>query len=111
MHLKNFSLYKTTGGYALTPAYDLVSTKLALSQDTEELALPLNGKKRKLKKADFDSLLKTMKVDDKAIENVYDKFRKVIPEWRTFIDISFLPQEMKGKYKTLLQERSAILGE
>ncbi len=111
MHLKNFSLYKTAGGYVLTPAYDLVSTKLALAQDTEELALTLNGKKRKLKKADFDNLLKTMKVDDKAIENVYDKFRKVIPEWFAFIDISFLPQEIKSAYKTLLQERSAILGE
>jgi serine/threonine-protein kinase HipA len=111
MHLKNFSLYKTAGSYALTPAYDLVSTKLALPQDTEELALTLNGKKRKLRKQDFDGLLKTMKVDDKSIENVYVKFRKVIPLWIACIDSSFLPQEMKGKYKALLQERSVIIGE
>lgn len=106
MHLKNFSLYKKVGEYVLAPAYDLLATKLVIPQDNEELALTLNGKKRKLKKADFDSLLKTMKVDDKAIENVYEKFRKVIPEWLTFIDSSFLPDEMKEEYKTLIQERS-----
>ena len=105
MHLKNFSLYKKVGECVLAPAYDLLSTKLVIPQDNEELALTLNGKKSKLKKVDFDSLLKTMKVDDKAIENVYDKFRKVIPEWLLFIDSSFLPDEMKEEYKTLIQEK------
>ena len=105
MHLKNFSLYKKVGECVLAPAYDLLSTKLVIPQDNEELALTLNGKKNKLKKVDFDSLLKTMKVDDKAIENVYDKFRKVIPEWLLFIDSSFLPDEMKEQYKTLIQEK------
>ena len=105
MHLKNFSLYKKVGECVLAPAYDLLSTKLVIPQDSEELALTLNGKKSKLKKVDFDSLLKTMKVDDKAIENVYDKFRKVIPEWLLFIDSSFLPDEMKEEYKTLIQEK------
>lgn len=105
MHLKNFSLYKKVGECVLAPAYDLLSTKLVIPQDSEELALTLNGKKSKLKKVDFDSLLKTMKVDDKAIENVYDKFRKVISEWLLFIDSSFLPDEMKEEYKTLIQEK------
>ena len=89
----------------MAPAYDLLSTKLVIPQDNEELALTLNGKKSKLKKVDLDSLLKTMKVDDKAIENVYDKFRKVIPEWLLFIDSSFLPDDMKEQYKTLRQEK------
>lgn len=109
MHLKNFSLYKGTGEYTFAPAYDLLSTKLVISEDDEELALTLNGKKRKLKKSDFDNLLKTFKVDEKAIENVYEKFRKVLPQWYDFIDVSFLPEQMKEKYKQLIQNRSAIL--
>jgi serine/threonine-protein kinase HipA len=108
MHLKNFSLYKPAGDYTLAPAYDLVSTKLALPQDTEELALTLNGKKRKLKKQDFDELPKAMKVDDKSIENVYEKFKKAIPLWMPCIDASFLPGQMKEEYKALIRERSAI---
>lgn len=109
MHLKNFSLYKGTGEFTLAPAYDLLSTQLVIPEDKEELALTLNGKKRKLKKADFDHLLKSFKVDDKAIENVYEKFRKVIPQWYDFIDLSFLPEAMKDEYKQLIMSRSSIL--
>ena len=109
MHLKNFSLYKKIKESTLTPAYDLLSTKLIIPEDTEELALTLNGKKRKLKKSDFDNLLKTMKVEDKVIENIYDKFRKVLPLWYNFIDISFLPEQMKTDYKSLIEGRSFIL--
>lgn len=109
MHLKNFSLYQRGEGFVLTPAYDLVSTALAMPEDTEELALTLNGKKRKLRRADFDALMKTMKVDERAVENVYEKFRRVIPEWLAFIDMSFLPEELKDAYKTLIESRANIL--
>lgn len=109
MHLKNFSFYKKIKETTLTPAYDLLSTKLVIPEDTEELALTLNGKKRKLKRPDFDNLLKTMKVEDKVIENTYNKFRKVLPLWYDFIDISFLPNQMKIDYKALIEHRSSIL--
>lgn len=109
MHLKNFSLYKKIKETTLTPAYDLLSTKLVIPEDTEELALTLNGKKRKLKRSDFDNLLKTMKAEDKVIENTYNKFRKVLPLWYDFIDISFLPNQMKIDYKALIENRSSIL--
>lgn len=109
MHLKNFSLYKKIKETTLTPAYDLLSTKLVIPEDTEELALTLNGKKRKLKRSDFDNLLKTMKVEDKVIENTYNKFRKVLPLWYDLIEISFLPNQMKIDYKALIEHRSFIL--
>ncbi len=109
MHLKNFSLYKSVVGNILAPAYDLLSTKLVIPDDQEELALTLNGKKRKLKKTDLDNLLKQFSVDEKAIENVYDKFRKVLPRWYDFMDASFLPKSVKQAYKELIQQRSAIL--
>ena len=109
MHLKNFSLYKKIKETTLTPAYDLLSTKLVIPEDTEELALTLNGKKRKLKRSGFDNLLKTMKVEDKVIENTYNKFRKVLPLWYDFIEISFLPNQMKIDYKALIEHRSSIL--
>jgi serine/threonine-protein kinase HipA len=109
MHLKNFSLYKGTGGYTLAPRYDLLSTKLVIPDDDEELALTLNGKKRKLKKADFDSLWRTHRVEEKAIEPVYRKFRTALPQWYSLIDASFLPGSMKDEYKALLRRRSEIL--
>ncbi|WP_455644088.1 HipA domain-containing protein, partial [Parabacteroides sp.] len=51
MHLKNFSLYSNKPDiYVLTPAYDLLATKLVIPEDSEELALTLGGKKKKIKK-------------------------------------------------------------
>ncbi|MGE4334152.1 MAG: HipA domain-containing protein [Macellibacteroides sp.] len=72
MHLKNFSLYKPANEYILAPAYDLLSTKLVLPDDKDELALTLNARKRKLKKSDFNNLLNTYKIDEKVIENIYE---------------------------------------
>ena len=110
MHLKNFSLYsKGEGKYKLTPAYDMLSTALVMPEDTEELALTLCGKKRKIKKSDFIASMSATGLDDKIIENVFNKFIKVKDKWFEFIDISFLPDEMKENYKTIITEKLSLL--
>lgn len=109
MHLKNFSLYsKERGIYNLTPAYDLISTALVMPEDTEELALTLNGKKRRLKKSDFITAMRASGLEDKVIENVFHKFQKTQDKWMKFINISFLPDEMKEKYKDIINRKLEI---
>ncbi len=106
MHLKNFSLYNPNAeGYNLTPAYDLLSTALVLPEDTEELALTLNGRKRKLRRSDFVQAMTASGMDEKVIDNLFKKFIKAIPKWDEWIDVSFLPDEMKNEYKTFIAER------
>lgn len=106
MHLKNFSLYSLNPSiYGLTPAYDLLSTALVLPEDTEELALTLNGRKRKLRCSDFVQAMTASGMDEKVVDNLFKKFIKAIPKWGEWIDVSFLPDEMKGKYKALIAER------
>ncbi len=106
MHLKNFSLYSLNPGiYGLAPAYDLLSTALVLPEDTEELALTLNGRKRKLCRSDFVQAMTASGMDEKVIDNLFKKFIKAIPKWNEWIDVSFLPDEMRGKYKALIAER------
>ena len=106
MHLKNFSLYSTSKGvYSLTPGYDMLSTALVMPEDTEELALNLNGKKKKLKKEDFIKAFKASELEDKIIENIFGKFEKVLPKWLVFIDNSFLPNDMKEVYKNIITEK------
>ncbi|WP_285828041.1 HipA domain-containing protein, partial [Bacteroides acidifaciens] len=106
MHLKNFSLHsRNQGVYGLTPAYDLLSTALVLPEDTEELALTLNGRKRKLRRSDFVQAMTASGMDEKVIDNLFKKFIKAIPKWGEWIDVSFLPDEMKSKYKALIAER------
>ena len=106
MHLKNFSLYSTQKNvYSLTPAYDMLSTKLVMPEDMEELALTLNGKKRKLKRSDFETAFAKSGLDKKVGENIFLKFEKVVPLWVEFIDGSFLREEMKAQYKELIKDR------
>ena len=106
MHLKNFSLYsRNPVVYGLTPAYDLLSTALVLPEDTEESALTLNGRKRKLRRSDFVQAMTASGMDEKVIDNLFKKFIKAIPKWNEWIDVSFLPNEMKSKYKELITER------
>ena len=110
MHLKNFSLYsKNQGGYVLTPAYDMLSTALVMPEDTEELALALNGKKRKIKKADFVASMQTSGLGDKVIENIFNKFAKVKDKWFEFVELSFLPKEKKEAFKAIISERLSLL--
>ena len=77
MHLKNFSLYSRQSGiYTLSPAYDMLSTALVMPEDTEELALTLNGRKRKIKKSDFEVAMQASGLDKKVVDNVFNKFLK-----------------------------------
>lgn len=110
MHLKNFSLYsKEQGKYMLTPAYDMLSTVLVMPEDKEELALTLNGKKRKIKKEDFITSMQASGLEDKVINNIFAKFAKVKDRWFAFIDQSFLPDEMKEAFKVIIAEKFNLL--
>jgi serine/threonine-protein kinase HipA len=111
MHLKNFSLInQPQTGYVLAPGYDMVASALIVKGDTEELALNLNGKNRKLVRKDFDTVLYSFKnLDKRAIENLYQKFASSIEKWMQFIPQSFLPDVLKDQYKTLINEKAARL--
>ncbi|MCX6150375.1 MAG: HipA domain-containing protein [Ignavibacteriales bacterium] len=106
MHLKNFSLLTNKEGEVqFSPAYDLLATKLLLPEDQEEMALTLNGKKNKLKKEDFDQFAFTLNINKVALNNLYKKFNRSVPNLLDFIDKSFLTDEYREKYKNLIIER------
>ena len=76
MHLKNYSLIDSPEmGYVLSPAYDMIASGLVVKSDEEELALTLNGKKKKLRKKDFLEAIKRFDIDAKAIENIFNRYR------------------------------------
>jgi len=105
MHLKNFSLLKRNLTYDLCPAYDLVASELIVEGDDEDLALNLNGKKKKITRKDFENAMKIAGLDQKVIENIFKKYKKLLPKWSKFIDESFLPDPMKIEYKTLINRK------
>ena len=109
MHLKNFSLLSRVPGlYTLAPAYDLLNVHL-LFDDPEELALTLNGRKRKITRQNFVNAMKTSGVDDKVITNILQRFQKVQPRWNAFIDQSFLPADMQEQFKAEIRQKLAVL--
>lgn len=106
MHLKNFSLINHPKfGYSLAPAYDMVASTLVNSGDNEDLALNLNGKKRKIKLSDFLAAFKRANLDEKVMASIFKKFEKSFADWKKFIDISFLPTEMKVEYKSIIDTK------
>ncbi|MBP7408840.1 MAG: HipA domain-containing protein [Flavobacteriales bacterium] len=110
MHLKNFSLLKDAQGhYDLSPAYDLVPSTLLINE-TEELALSLNGRKSKLTRADFETSMRAAGLNERAILNLFNRFAKALPKWNAFIALGFVPEVLKEKYAALIGERAARMG-
>jgi len=112
MHLKNFSLLKDENKeYNLCPAYDLVASELIVDGDDEELALNLNGKKKKLRKKDFEIAMETSGINKKAARNIFNKFKGIKKTWFETIDKSFLSEKRQNNYKEMLDLKFRILVE
>lgn len=112
MHLKNFSMIDLDNGLTqLAPAYDLLSTRLVIPEkdDLEELALTMNGRKRKFRISDFQQLAKSLKLNQKQVDNIFKRFQKAMPAVLDFITNSFLPEDKKLEYKELIQVRASRL--
>lgn len=110
MHLKNFSLlHQPSIGPVLSPAYDLVATALVNPDDQEELALTLNGKKRKITKNDFKAAFEKSNLNEKQQENIFLKMIKCKEKWDEMIAKSFLNSDLKHQYLTLIGSRMNLL--
>lgn len=109
MHLKNFSLYRPSEDYKLTPAYDLLNIAIANPKDTEELALSLSGRKTKLRMTDFLNAAKSMGLEEKVVLRLIASLHKAFPKWQTLIRNSFLSEDMKEAYEELVIYRLARL--
>ncbi len=105
MHLKNFSMIESTSGWILAPAYDLLNVAIVLPGDKEELALPLEGKKKNLKREHFVKFGKGLELTDKQIEGVFSRMVKNKPRAIEWIDKSFLSEKMKTAYKEIIESR------
>ena len=109
MHLKNFSLYEVADMIRLTPAYDLLNAAIINPKDDEELALTLNGRKKKLQREDFIRSASMLGIENVIVERLINKYIKLLPKFETIIQNSFLSAELKEKYGELLKGRLARL--
>lgn len=111
MHLKNFSLILDNNDWTLAPAYDLLNVNLHLPEDTEEMALTIGGKKRKITKSNFVNLGLSFQLTEKQIFNTFERFIKVEKKLKKEIKSSFLSSEYQMKYIELLETRLNLFKE
>ena len=109
MHLKNFSLYRPKALYQLSPAYDLLNVAIANPKDKEEMALSINGKKARIKLADFLKASDTMGIEQRVTLGLINGLRDAMPAWIDLINNSFLSDEMKQNYLDLISRRMDVL--
>ncbi len=107
MHLKNFSLISHNEIVSLSPSYDLINTTIAQGKSAEEIALPLDGKKKNMNEKTLLNYFgkKRLGLNDKIMNTIVNDIRIKLPEWHNIIEHSFLSNEMKKSYLQLLKTR------
>ena len=74
MHLKNFSLLREDdGSWRLADAYDLLPVRLLMPDDTEEMALTLNGRKARIDGDDFRAFAKTIGLSERQAVHAFSR--------------------------------------
>jgi len=110
MHLKNFSLLRTTQGeIRLAPAYDLLPTVLLLPEDREECALTLHEKKSRICREDFLALGLALGLTERQVTNVFNKFGKSWTKGLSFLERGYCTREINKEYRQLMESRWACL--
>jgi len=108
MHLKNFSIVTDASGISrLSPAYDLVCTRLVIEDD--ELALPVGGKKSKLTRRDWVAFGEYCGLRPPVIERVFGDVAAALPGAAALVDGAPFSDNAKTAYRALLAERAASL--
>lgn len=110
MHLKNFSLMHTDRGILFSPAYDLLNVNLIYPDDKEDLALTLCGRKRKIKRSDFDQFAISLGLTVIVRDNIYKDFSKQLNKVYDLIKRSFLTDEYKQGYIQIYESKLKQIG-
>ena len=106
------------GAWNLSPAYDLVPVQILLPSDHEELALTLNGKKRRLTAADFaavrtnisDILVRTARhLTPRKYEHAPTRLTdRLTASLDATLSASFLSENFMTRFRELLKENLSV---
>ncbi|OFZ25208.1 MAG: hypothetical protein A2381_12265 [Bdellovibrionales bacterium RIFOXYB1_FULL_37_110] len=108
MHLKNWSLLEhkeLNGSMALSPCYDLLNTRLALPNESIDIGIAINGKRKNLQRSYFIKLGETLKISDTKIKQTLDDVHNWLNVAREMIPRSYLNKESQEEYLKIINER------
>jgi serine/threonine-protein kinase HipA len=105
-HRKNFSLLTSEKGIvALSPVYDLVSSRLVIPEEEEELALTINGKRNRLNKKDFCCFADNIGIDANYAKTRITELRDLEDEFASMIKNSTLTLRLRQQLTEIIAER------
>jgi serine/threonine-protein kinase HipA len=104
MHLKNFSIYKNKGKHIFSPSYDLLNT-LIITEDTDEIALSIAGKKSNINKKNLLYLADRYHLNNIQVDTIFNNYLKKKPVIINAINDSFLDKSLKNKYIEIIEDR------
>ncbi len=107
MSLSSFAFSRPNAGVcSLSAIYDLYPT---LSNTEEELSLEINGKRKNIRRSDFEASMKFMGLKDRIIRITIEKLLKAKEQWSEIIERSELSGELKRAYFSQISSRLKIL--
>lgn len=80
------------------------------TDDPEEMALTINGKKRALNRSDFDQFAYTLGINEKQYRAILRRFEHGLSKTASSLGRSFLPADMITRFQALIEERASRLG-
>ena len=105
-HLKNYSIsYRDKDNIRLTPAYDIVCSKLVLP-DEKDSAITINGKKNRLQIEDFNNSAECLNI---PLKIRYEKFKNKFDTMKKIIARSSIAKEKQQLFLEIIEERLARL--
>ena len=113
MHLKNWSLLELDsmqGIFKLSPCYDFLNTRLSLGKEEPcDLALPLQGKRKKISKNVFDEFAKKLKMAPPLVKETFSQLDHWMEITEDIIPRSLLPDREKERYLEIARSRYKLL--
>ncbi len=108
MHLKNFSLITTSEGISrLSPAYDLVCTKLVIPDDA--LAMPIAGRNKNLTRRNWLDFAEYCQIPERAATRLISEQIDALEPALALVSASFLSNDMKEQYGAFLRDNTSLL--
>lgn len=104
-HLKNFAMIRTPSGYQLSPVYDMVSSRLVMPSESDEMAIAMNGRRNRIDMRDFEALADYLEINDKQRRRIFESAQVLHSKIAALTARSFLPTGVKKEFLTLFEER------
>ena len=110
-HRKNFSLLtREDGNVALSPAYDLVSSRLVIPEEADEMALTVNGRRNRLKRGDFLAFADCLAIAPSYAEARLGDLLGLHGDFQRMIADSTLSAPLRDRLTGILTDRFGRLG-